>query len=98
MSELIGMGRTLENMGIAGLMIYLIYRLADKWLPKFLAAQQSTAEAMLRLAASVKEGQGEQREMLIAIRVLAVEIGDVKELLRELPCVKREKSGCPQAT
>lgn len=65
-------------------MIYLIYRLVDKWAPKFLDAQQDSAKAMLTLAGSVKEGQGEQREMLIAIRVLATEIGDVKGLIRDL--------------
>ncbi len=88
MNELISLIKSLENAGVAGLMSYLIYRLVDKWAPKFLDAQQETAKAMLTLAASVKEGQGEQREMLIAIRVLATEIGDVKGLLRDMAADK----------
>jgi len=76
--------KSLDNAGIAGFLIYLIYRLVDKWAPKFLDAQQKTAEAMLTLAGSVKDGQGEQREMAMAIRVLSTEIGDVKGMLREL--------------
>ena len=87
-NELIGMLKGMENFGIAGLMVVLIYRLVDKWAPQFLAAQQETAKSMLTLAGAVKEWQGEQREMLIAIRVLATEIGDVKGLLRDL---SREK-------
>jgi hypothetical protein len=80
--------------GMAGVMavgIYLLYRLADKWAPQFLAAQQAQtatmaqqASAMTSLAAAVERGQSDQREVLIAVKVLAERIDDQKAMLSEI--------------
>lgn len=70
------------NLGVSGLLLCLIYRLLVGWAPKFLAAQQGQAEAMAALAAAVKEGQGEQREVLLAVRVMAGKLDEVRGMVQ----------------
>jgi len=83
MNQVIEGLKVIESAGVAGLIIYCLYRLVDKWAPRFLAEQQATSAAMTGLATAVKQGLEDQRETLIAVRVLATEIGDVKRMLGE---------------
>jgi hypothetical protein len=76
--------QALADLGTSGLMIFVIWRLADKWAGKFLAAQEGQAQAMSSLAQAVKDGQGEQREVLLAVRVMATKLDEVKEEIRTL--------------
>jgi hypothetical protein len=76
--------KAFENFGIAGLIVWCLYKLADKWAPQFLEAQQATSKAMTELASAVRSSAEEQRETLIAVRVLARQQGDMKEMLETL--------------
>ena len=64
--------------GLAVLAAVLLYRLVDKWAERFLGAQReqtaamsAQAAALLGLASVVREGQSDQREVLIAVRVMS---------------------------
>jgi len=70
--------KVIENLGSTGLILWVIWRLADRWAGRFLDASMKQAEAMGELAAAVKEGQGDARETVLAVRVLAVKIDDMK--------------------
>lgn len=67
-----------ENFGSTGLIIAAFYVLMNRWAGPFLLAlrdhtQATTqqAEAIASLANTVRESQSDQREVLIAVRVLA---------------------------
>lgn len=70
------------NYGVAGLLIFLLYRLVDKWAPQFLTAHQAQARAMGELANAVKEGREEQQHVVIALRALATQVRDLDEHIR----------------
>ncbi len=72
------------NLGFSGMLLYVIWKLTDKWAGKFLDVQAAQAKAMAELAAAVKENQGEQREVLLAVRVLAVKVDETKGWIRDL--------------
>jgi hypothetical protein len=64
--------------GLAVLAAILLYRLVDKWAERFLGAQREQtaamseqASAIVGLANVVREGQTDQREVLIAVRVMS---------------------------
>jgi hypothetical protein len=66
------------NYGGMGACCYLLYSLIDKWAAKFLDAHVEQAKATTTqaiatttLAAAVKEGQDNGREVLMAVRLLA---------------------------
>jgi len=65
-------------LGLAVLAAVLLYRLVDKWAERFLGAQREQtaamseqAAALVGLASVVREGQSDQREVLIAVRVMS---------------------------
>ena len=70
--------KVIENLGSTGLILFVIWKLADRWAGRFLEASVKQAGAMAELATAVKEGQGDSRETLLAIRVLATKIDDMK--------------------
>jgi len=70
--------KVIENLGSTGLILFVIWKLADRWAGRFLEASVKQAGAMADLATAVKEGQGDSRETLLAIRVLATKIDDMK--------------------
>jgi hypothetical protein len=88
MDQMVGLIKALENAGIAGLIVYLIYRLVDKWAPKFLAERQEQtkaitqqteamsqqATALTQLAETQKVGMERQHETEMAVRALAAQI------------------------
>lgn len=90
MSEM-GWAKIAADGGMAVVMVLsliLFYRLADKYSALFLAAQDrqsnamgEQAAAMASLAAAVREGQSEQREVLMAVRLLADRLDQQREYL-----------------
>lgn len=86
-------------------------RLLDKWAGKFLDAQQAQtvamtqqavatskqADATVTLAATVREGQSDQREVLIAVRVLADRIEQQKRYLEQIEANCSARQGCKAA-
>ena len=84
MTQLIDALKPFVDLGVAGLIIFVAWKLLDAWAGRFLEVQNKQATAMGELAAAVREGQGEGREMLLAVRVLASKVDEVKEWVREL--------------
>ncbi len=76
--------KIVESLGITGLIILVIWKLVDRWAGKFLEVQMLQAKAMGDLAASVREGQHDQGEILLAVRVLATKIDETKQWVKEL--------------
>jgi len=70
--------KAVENLASTGLILWVIWKLLDKWAGPFLDAALKQASAMGALATAVKEGQGDSRETLLAIRVLATEVREMK--------------------
>jgi hypothetical protein len=77
-----------QQFGETGLILFFIYKLIDKWAPRFLEAQTKQTDAMVTqassiasLATTVQQGQADQREVLIAVRVLAEKIEQQKDYL-----------------
>jgi len=83
------------NLGVAGLLVFVGWRIVDKWAGKFLEAQVEQGTAMQRLAAAVETGQGEQREALLALRVVASQQQELKDWMRELDEHVRNGKGGP---
>ena len=76
--------KLVESLGTTALVIAVVWKLVDRWAGKFLDVQGLQAKAMGDLAAAVREGQGEQRELLIAVRVLATKVDETKAWVKEL--------------
>ncbi|KKM81376.1 hypothetical protein LCGC14_1330350 [marine sediment metagenome] len=95
MSEYSLLAKIVESLGTTGLIIFVVWKLVDRWAGRFLAVQHKQAEAMGDLAASVREGQGEQREVLMAVRVLAAKMDEMQGWVKELNASirGREKAG-----
>jgi hypothetical protein len=74
-------GRLLENFGASSLVAFVVWKIVDKWAGQFLEAQRGQANAMASLADAVKNAQTDQREVLIAVRVLARQIEEQKTFL-----------------
>lgn len=83
--------RVIENIGTSGLLMLLIYKLTDRWAGKFLEAQTSQATAVTDLANAIKTSVGDQRELLLAVRVLATKQEETKLWVEELARVAAHK-------
>jgi hypothetical protein len=83
--------KAIENLGTAGFIILALWRLTDRWAAKFLGAQMAQAQAMQSLADAVKESQNDQQEVLVAMRVMARTLDEVKGWVREIA------AKCPSA-
>lgn len=70
--------------GISGLLIWVVWRFSDKWAGKFLESANAQATALTSLAQSVKEQHTEQREVLLAVQVMASKMEEVKGSVRDL--------------
>ena len=90
MDEVSLIAKVIEGAGTTGLILLVAWKLADKWGGQFLAAQNKQASAMGDLAAAVREGQGEQREILIALRVLATKVEETKAWVKELRTAEKD--------
>lgn len=85
------MEKLVSNLGSTGLVIFFGWKLVDRWAGRFLEAQKeqsaamkTQAAAMGELAESVKDGQGEQHEILLAIRAQASKMDELKGWVRQL--------------
>ena len=81
--------KVLSSFGETGLVLFIIYRLVSKWASAFLNAQTDQAKAMAQqasaivtLATSVQASQADQRDVVIAVRVLAEKIEQQSKSLR----------------
>ena len=81
MDDWVWLQRLLENFGSGTLVAFVVWKVVDKWAGQFLEAQKAQANAMASLAEAVKNAQTDQREVLIAVRVLARQIEEQKEYL-----------------
>jgi hypothetical protein len=104
MAEYSVWGRIIENLGATGLMVLVLWKLVDKWAGRFLEAQikqasamGEQASAMSGLCAAVRDGQGGQQELLLAVRVMATKIDEVKVSTKEIAanCAAR-RAPCQQ--
>ena len=87
--------KMIENLGSTGLLLLFGWKFLDRWAGKFLQAQQQSAAAMTSLADAVREGQTDQREVLLAVRVQSRKIEEMKNYLVQLDehvCAIGEKS------
>jgi hypothetical protein len=94
MSDWTWVAKIAGDFGVVGVMIVgvvLLYRLADKWAALFLEAQKAQsaamaeqAAAMAGLAGAVREGQSDQREVLMAVRLLADRMDQQREYLVQM--------------
>jgi hypothetical protein len=73
--------RVVENLGVSGLLIFVVYRLMDRWAAKFLAGHlaQGTAiakqaEAMAVQAQAFLQLYEGHKELTLAVRVVAVKM------------------------
>lgn len=91
MMEYTLLGKIIETLGTTGLIVWVIWKLVDRWAGKFLDVQIKQATAMGAqavslgaLAEGVRQGQGEDRELLIAVRVLATKVDETKAWVKQL--------------
>ena len=87
MNDFAWAGKMLDLGGL-GIACFLMWKLFDKWAALFLAAQGDQTKAMIEqatatasLAGAVKDGQADQREILMAVRLLADRIESQKTFL-----------------
>jgi hypothetical protein len=78
------LGRVAENIGCFAFFVLLLWKLLDKWAARFLGAQELQASAMTALASAVKDSTGEQREVLLALRVLATKQDEALQWTKEI--------------
>lgn len=101
MSDLASTVKLISEVGLVGVMalaLLLFYKLLDKYGGAFLKAQEgqsasqaAQASSIAALAAAVREGQNDQRDVLIAVRVLADRIDTQKGYLESIDRTLREK-------
>jgi hypothetical protein len=80
-----------ENLGSTAMALAVAWRLVNKWAGQFLLLQRQQAEsgerqaaAIAALAGAVGATREDQREVLIAVRVLAEKMDRQKESLAEI--------------
>lgn len=88
------------GIGVLAVALVLLYRLLDKFGGQFLKATQEQTVAMTQQAAAVtslvetvKEGQNDQREVLIAVRMQSEKIDRLGKYLEAIDDFVREKIG-----
>jgi negative regulator of sigma E activity len=70
-----------QQLGSSALVLLVVYLLTDKWAGKFLEAIQRQAEALAQvgapvaaLATAIAESRDDQKEILIAVKVIAKQV------------------------
>lgn len=76
--------RLIQILGVPGLAIWCAYKLLDKWAAQFLEVHRQQANAISGLADSVKTNQEGQKEVLIAVRVLAAKVEESVGWMKEI--------------
>lgn len=84
-------GRAVEQLGSTGLFLFVLWSLANKWLGLFLKSRQEAtvalvaqATAMAELAQTVKDGQMDQREVVIAVKVISSRLEEQRNYLKAI--------------
>ena len=93
MNEYTELFKAAGNFGVAGLLIAAACWGAIKFGGPLVAAQQKQAGALEKLAAAVKEGEGEQRELLLACRVMGTKLDELQNWARQLDVDVRALNG-----
>jgi hypothetical protein len=77
--------KLLTDWGAAGMVCWLVWKLADKWAAAFLKAQTDQtaamtdqAKAITELVQAVRDGQNDQHEVLLAVRVMARQVEEMR--------------------
>ncbi len=80
-----------KSLGVTGLIVLAAWKfgtalleMLKSWAPQFLKASQDQAAAMAALAQAVRDGQGEQREVLLAVRVMATKVDEMRGTVETL--------------
>lgn len=96
-SEFSLIGRIIADLGVTGLLVLVLWKLGAQamktgggWAGKFLEVATKQAGAMGELASAVKEETGEQREVVLAVRVLGQKVDEMRGWVRELDAHIRE--------
>ena len=103
MAEFIEVLKLAGNYGAAGVIVWFMWRLTNKWAGLFLEAQKDQVEAMSKqasamtgLAEAMGRAQADQRDVLIAVQVIAQQIERQRAVLDRIEKNCRERGGCPQ--
>jgi len=85
------LAKIIPQYGLTGLALYLLYRLLDKYVGMFVAhmgefvkinAQQ--AQAIVDVATVVKESRDDQRDTVMAVRVMTQKLEEVVGWVKEI--------------
>lgn len=83
--------KLVQQLGVAGLVVFLGYKLLDRWVSQILAVAQQhldatnkQAAAISELASGIKDTRDEQRDVILAVRVLAQKVDEQTGWVKEL--------------
>jgi len=90
-SEMFWLRDFIKDFGASVLIVTVVWRagrgavgLIDRWAGQFLESNQEQAKAMGSLADAVKTSRDDQRDVLIATRVMARQLEEQHDLLKEI--------------
>ena len=79
------------QLGVPGLITFLAYKLLDRWVAKFLElggayleVNRMQATSFAEMATAVKESRDEQKDVILAVRVLTAKFDENTGWLREM--------------
>jgi hypothetical protein len=83
--------KLIQQLGVPGLITWLAYKLLDRWVAKFLElggsyleVNRMQATSFADMATSVKESRDEQKDVILAVRVLTAKFEENTGWLREM--------------
>jgi len=90
--------KLIQQLGISGLSVYLLYRLLDRYLVKFLEhmgkfveINATQAASIATIAESTGKSLDEQRDVAMALRVMSRQLEQVTGRLKELEALLGHK-------
>jgi hypothetical protein len=83
--------KLLNGLGVPGLITFLVYKLFNSWIEKllelggrYLEVNRTQATAFAEMAIAVKESRDEQKDVILAVRVLTAKFDENTGWLREM--------------
>ena len=83
--------KLIQQLGVPGLITWLAYKLLDRWVAKFLKlggsyleVNRMQASSFAEMATAVKESRDEQKDVILAVRVLTAKFDENTGWLREM--------------
>ena len=83
--------KLISQLGVPGLITFLAYKLLDRWVAKFLElggsyleVNRTQATAFAEMAASIRESRDEQKDVILAVRVLTAKFEETTGWMREM--------------